>query len=173
MQKFVFFSTLFSSIIATGLLANPVKAVSQSQEPVSAINAVITKQPRAKIVNLAATSDFNTLPWTNNSQQNDSTDNINRIIGVTGLGIGTGFIGYRLYRTYNPSTPKSLADGQTNANTSLLNSLSPKLRKKLLQLVHNRETANRLLAGTKLSHANRSPNWLAEKVIYDLERDRL
>ncbi|WP_319418894.1 hypothetical protein [Pleurocapsa sp. FMAR1] len=47
--------------------------------------------------------------------------------------------------------------------------LSPQ---KLLRLVHNKQTANRLLRGTMLGHADR-PNWLAEKVIYDLERDRL
>ncbi|MEN9519191.1 MAG: hypothetical protein RLZZ381_1779, partial [Cyanobacteriota bacterium] len=69
------------------------------------------------------------------------------------------------------SVTKSLADGKTN--TLLIDRLSPKLRKKLLQLIHNRETANRLLTGTMLNHAGRSPNWLAEKVIYDLERDRL
>ncbi|NEQ27988.1 MAG: hypothetical protein F6K28_55165 [Microcoleus sp. SIO2G3] len=47
------------------------------------------------------------------------------------------------------------------------------LQRKLLRLLHNdRNAANRLLAQVKLNHPNRSANWVVEKVIYDLERDR-
>ncbi len=50
---------------------------------------------------------------------------------------------------------------------------SPKLRKKLLILLHNdSETANRLLAHTQQTNPHQSVNWAMEKVIYDLERDR-
>lgn len=59
-------------------------------------------------------------------------------------------------------------------NTLWIDRSDPKLRKKLLRLVHNdRSTANRLIAGANISHPDRSVDWLAEKVIYDLERDRL
>jgi hypothetical protein len=170
MQKFVFFPAFLTSVIVTGLFAISTKAVSSQPEKVATIDATVAYQSQYPIVNQAATDNLNTLPWLNDSQQNNSTDNINRIIGVTGLSIGTGFIGYRLYRAYQPCLANSLP--YSNANNSLLDSLSPKLRQKLLQLVHNRETANRLLTGTMLSHATRSPDWLAEKVIYDLERDR-
>ncbi|HEY9779246.1 MAG TPA: hypothetical protein V6D09_03785 [Leptolyngbyaceae cyanobacterium] len=48
-----------------------------------------------------------------------------------------------------------------------------KLRKKLMRLLHDdRETANRLLSQAKLKHPNKSVDWYADKVIYDLERDR-
>ena len=50
---------------------------------------------------------------------------------------------------------------------------SGKLRKKLMRLLHDdRETANRLLFQAKLKHPNKSVDWYADKVIYDLERDR-
>ena len=50
---------------------------------------------------------------------------------------------------------------------------SGKLRKKLMRLLHDdRETANRLLTQAKLKHPNKSVDWYADKVIYDLERDR-
>lgn len=50
---------------------------------------------------------------------------------------------------------------------------SGKLRKKLMRLLHDdRETANRLLSQAKLKHPNKSVDWYADKVIYDLERDR-
>lgn len=58
-------------------------------------------------------------------------------------------------------------------NTIQIDQTSPKLRKQLLRLLHNdRDTASRLLAQVKLQNPSRSMNWAAEKVIYDLERDR-
>jgi hypothetical protein len=58
-------------------------------------------------------------------------------------------------------------------NNLRIDAIDSKLRQKLLRLVHNdRSTANRLIAGASINHPNRSVNWLAEKVIYDLERDR-
>jgi hypothetical protein len=153
MQKSISFPAFLTAVIATGLFAIPTKAL-----------------PSQQTTNLAVTSNLNDRVWLDTARENSSTDNINRIIGITGLSIGGGFIAYRLYR-HDKASVTNLANGKTN--TLLLDRLSPKLRKKLLQLIHNRETANRLLTGTMLSHADRSPNWLAEKVIYDLERDRL
>lgn len=47
------------------------------------------------------------------------------------------------------------------------------LQNRLLSLVGNdREAAQRLLAGEKVRHPKRSDDWLFEKVIHDLERDR-
>jgi hypothetical protein len=153
MQKSISFPAFLTAVIATGLFAMPTKAF-----------------PSQQTTNLAVTSDLNDRAWLDAVRENSSTNNINKIIGITGLSIGGGFIAYRLYRADKASVT-NLTNGKTD--TLLIDRLSPKLRKKLLQLIHNRETANRLLTGTMLSHAGRSPNWLAEKVIYDLERDRL
>lgn len=171
MQKPVFFPAFLTSVIATGLFTISTKAFPSQQKPISATDAAVTYQFDEGIINLAATSDLDRFAWLDASGKNSSTDNINKIIGITGLGIGTGLVAYRVYRNYRPSSANSLP--YSNTNTVLFDRLSPKLRQKLLQLVHNRETANRLLTGTMLNHANRSPDWLAEKVIYDLERDRL
>jgi hypothetical protein len=98
-----------------------------------------------------------------------------KIVGITGLAIGTGVIGYYLTRGSKPSLINSIEainKINNNSNASLLDRVSPKLRRELLRLVHNRQTASRLLSGTLISHPDRSPNWLAEKVIYDLKRDR-
>jgi hypothetical protein len=103
-----------------------------------------------------------------------STD-LKKIVGITGLAIGTGVIGYYLTRNSKSSLVNSIgAINQINhhSNASLLDRISPKLRRELLRLVHNQQTASRLLSGTLISHPDRSPNWLAEKVIYDLKRDR-
>ncbi|NDJ17238.1 hypothetical protein [Myxacorys almedinensis] len=50
---------------------------------------------------------------------------------------------------------------------------SRSLQRKLMTLVHDdQKVANRLLYQTKLHHPERSIDWCAEKVIYDLKRDR-
>ncbi|MCJ8279015.1 MAG: hypothetical protein MJK14_03475 [Rivularia sp. ALOHA_DT_140] len=47
------------------------------------------------------------------------------------------------------------------------------MRNELLRLLGgDRRTANRLIAGIKQSHPGKSIDWVVEKVIYDLERDR-
>ena len=180
MKKLVSFSTFLTAIIASGLLAMPTRSNSIEQEGASAIASssdVTWNIPTSNIklsnetINLASISSIGDRDFLDVSNNNNSTDNINKIIGITGLGLGTGVIVYHLSRAYKPSLANSLP--HSNTDTLLLDRVSPKLRQKLLRLVHNRQTANRLLRGTMLSHADRSPNWLAEKVIYDLERDRL
>jgi hypothetical protein len=171
MQKSILFPAFLTAAIATGLFATPTKATPSQEKRVSVADAAEIYQPDERTTNLAATSNLADRTWLDTASENSSTDNLNKIIGITGLSLGAGFIAYRLNRTNKPSLTNSFPYG--NTNTLLLDRLSPKLRKKLLQLIHNRETANRLLTGTMLNHADRSPNWLAEKVIYDLERDRL
>lgn len=100
----------------------------------------------------------------------EPADDLKNLIGLTGLAIGTGIVGYHLSRAYKPS----LANLPTanKGGTISLDRVSPKLRRELLRLVHNQQTASRLLSGTSNSHPGRSANWVAEKVIYDLKRDR-
>jgi hypothetical protein len=173
MQKSISFPAFLTAAIAAGLFILPTKIVPSQEKRISVVDAGIY-QPEGQTTNLDIASNLDDRTWLNADSENSassSTDNLNKIIGVTGLSLGAGFIVYRLNRANKSSTTKSLAYG--NTDTLLLDRLSPKLRKKLLQLIHNRETANRLLTGAMFYHADRSPNWLAEKVIYDLERDRL
>lgn len=67
-----------------------------------------------------------------------------------------------------------LATKKTNKPSSTgVDQASPKLRKRLMTLLHNDEaTASRLIAQIKRNHPHQSTNWAAEKAIYDLERDR-
>ncbi|MEL6909984.1 MAG: hypothetical protein AAFO85_07230 [Cyanobacteria bacterium J06598_4] len=143
--------TLVGASIASGLMALPVKANED---------------------NLADRTFNSELIFSQNFSDNaETTDDFNKIVGLTGLAIGTGVIGYHLSRADKPSLVNSIP-APNRQSTSLLDRLSPKLRRELLRLVHNRQTASRLLAGTLTSHPGRSPNWVAEKVIYDLKRDR-
>ena len=107
-----------------------------------------------------------------NSYNNEPSDNFKNIVGLTGLAIGTGVVGYHVSKAYKPSFANSLPTANNVSSTALLTRVSPKLRRELLRLVHNQQTANRLMNGTANSHPGRSANWVAEKVIYDLKRDR-
>ena len=150
-------TTLIGTSIASSLVALPVRANEDN---------LVNKTTNAELTlsqNFYDYSDRPTYP--------ESTDELKKIVGITGLAIGTGVIGWHLTRAYQPSLVNSIPTINNN-NSSLLDRVSPKLRQQLLRLVHNRQTANRLLSGTLTNHPGRSPNWLAEKVIYDLQRDR-
>ena len=53
-----------------------------------------------------------------------------------------------------------------------INKTKYRLQKKLLSLVKSPETAKRLFLNIQTKYPERSANWLLEKIIYDLERDR-
>lgn len=65
------------------------------------------------------------------------------------------------------------AAGQTEPNSALLGQTNRSLQRKLLLLLHeDRSAANRLLKQAYLKYPGKTANWCAEKVIYDLQRDR-
>lgn len=53
-----------------------------------------------------------------------------------------------------------------------INQAKSRLQKKLLSLVKSPETAKSLFLNIQTKYPERSANWLLEKIIYDLERDR-
>ncbi|HHP7231061.1 MAG TPA: hypothetical protein ACFCUY_09400 [Xenococcaceae cyanobacterium] len=150
-------TTLISTSLASSLVGLPVRANEANLSPETSNAELILSQ--------------NYSTYSDRPNRSQSADDLKNIVGITGLAIGTGVIGWHLTRADKPSLVNSLGTNR-NHNASLLDSISPKLRQELLRLVHNRQTANRLLAGTSTSHPGRSANWLAEKVIYDLKRDR-
>ncbi|MDJ0634578.1 MAG: hypothetical protein QNJ34_15425 [Xenococcaceae cyanobacterium MO_188.B29] len=152
-------TTLISTSIVSSLMALPVRAnednlVNESND-----------------LELTLSQNFSYRDYRDRSRYPEPTDDFKKIVGITGLAVGTGVIAWHLNRAYKPSLVNSVPT-ISNHNASLLDRVSPKLRRELLRLVHNQQTANRLLSGTLTSHPGRSPNWLAEKVIYDLKRDR-
>ncbi|MGF1480154.1 MAG: hypothetical protein ACFB4I_11785 [Cyanophyceae cyanobacterium] len=149
-------TTLIGTSIASTIMALPVRAEE------SRVN-----KPLSAELTLGQNSDF----FSDRPNNGELSDEVKTIVGVTGLAIGTGVIGWHLTRAYKPSFVNAVPAVNRN-QASLLDRVSPHLRRDLLRLVHNPQTANRLLSGTLISHPDRSPNWVAEKVIYDLRRDR-
>ncbi|MFM2311691.1 MAG: hypothetical protein RLZZ04_967 [Cyanobacteriota bacterium] len=105
-----------------------------------------------------------------NNNQGSAEENLTKILVLAGLISGGGIIGWQLSRQ-RPSRRLSPSFGKTSSK-ALIDRVSPKLRRQLLRLINDPKTANRLLIGIHQHHRDRDPDWLAEKVIYDLRRGR-
>ena len=145
-------TTLIGTGIAASLVASPVRAGEDTL-------AQLHNEPE----------NLSQISYGNGYSNNEPSDNLKNLVGLTGLAIGVGVVGYHVGKAYKPSLANV---PNINSNASLLTRVSPKLRRELLRLVHNQATADRLMNGTSISHPGRSANWVAEKVIYDLKRDR-
>ena len=148
--------TCMVMMLATSAIALPVRSSAAELETKIASTELLFNQT------------FDSRDISGNGQE---TDDFQQILGIMGLTMGIGAIAWQLRRAYKPSFANSFAKTSQH-HVSLLARVNPKLRRELLRLVNNQQTANRLLSGTLSRHPNRSPNWLAEKVIYDLKRDR-
>ncbi len=73
-------------------------------------------------------------------------------------------------RPSRPSRPSSFRQSSPTAN---FDQVSHSLQAKLLRLLHDdRGAARRLFSYASLKYPGKAANWYAEKIIYDLERDR-
>ena len=92
-----------------------------------------------------------------------------KLLALAAVGVSSTVVIWGLNRQNKPLSPKSALQETKN----LIEQANPRLRQELLRLVGgDRQTANRLIAGVKQSHPEKSINWAVEKAIYDLERDR-
>lgn len=99
------------------------------------------------------------------------------VLGLTALGIAA--VGAALNaKSSNFSKLSSIpshfnSKSIASSGTIEIDQASRRLQKKLLRLLHDdRDTANRLLSQAQRKNPNRSADWYADKVIYDLQRDR-
>lgn len=107
------------------------------------------------------------------SRNGSKPDNLTEILIFTGLISVVGFAGWQISRkSYSGKSRKSNYLNIKSSKKALIDKVSPKLRRQLLRLINDPRTANRLLMGIQKHHADRNPDWLAEKAIYDLRRGR-
>jgi hypothetical protein len=84
---------------------------------------------------------------------------------IGGLGLGILGLAWKSTQQSSVAGPARLGRTAAGANRSL--------QRQLLSLLHNdAQAAERLIRQTQVNHPNRSIDWCAEKVIYDLQRDR-
>jgi hypothetical protein len=105
-----------------------------------------------------------------NQNGENAQENLTKILILAGLVSGVSIIGWQLSRQRQSGRSRLLL-GKTSQK-ALIDRVSPKLRRQLLRLINDPQTANRLLMGIHQHHRDRDPDWLAEKVIYDLRRGR-
>ncbi len=85
--------------------------------------------------------------------------------GSAAIGLGLSAVVDRQRRS-QPSRPPRLHDVS-------LDRVSRPLRQKLVRSLHDDQaTARRLFTQAQFKYPGKTPDWYAEKVIYDLERDR-
>ena len=103
-------------------------------------------------------------------EQTPRNENLIKILILGGLASIVGTIGWQMSR--QGSTRTTVPKLGKSRNKALIDRVSPKLRRQLLRLINDPKTANRLLMGIQQHNRDRDPDWLAEKVIYDLRRGR-
>ncbi|KST65174.1 hypothetical protein [Mastigocoleus testarum] len=114
-------------------------------------------------------SDVSQIITQTNSGNPNSLGNLSRILTIGLVGAGSAGLIWRI----NKGNKSLNANINSSNYGSWIDRASPPLRKRLLKLLYNdRRTANRLIAGANITNPGRSVNWLTEKVIYELERDR-
>lgn len=104
----------------------------------------------------------------NNTSQ--SKNDYSKIIFFLGL-ISAGALLWYWMQSRRGSI-SSFTPSNHNSDTQLLDRVSPKLRRQLLRQINDPKTINRLLIGIQQNNPDRSPNWIAEKAIYDFRRGR-
>ena len=152
MKKTVFISTFVSLLLTSGSIGSP----------------TIAFQPKNISVNNSNLIAQNNGVRLNNSN-GESQDNQTKIIFLLAL-VATGALFWYLFQSRQSSQP--VLQQKLDSNTALIDRVSPKLRRELLRLINDPKTVNRLLMGIYKNNSDRSPNWLAEKAIYDLKRGR-
>ena len=105
-----------------------------------------------------------------NNFRDRSENDRSKLVLFIGL-IATGFLFWYLSQSRKGNNT-NFQPLNSKSSTPLLDRVNPKLRRQLLRLINDPKTANRLLVGIQKNNGNRSPNWLAEKAIYDLRRGR-
>ena len=128
-------TTLIGTGIASGLISLPARASEDN---------LVGKTTKGELI-LSQNFDYSDYQVSRRHASNNTepANNFKNIVGLTGLAIGTGVIGWQITRAYKPSLVNSIP--ANNNSASILDRVSPKLRRELLRLVHNRQTANRLL----------------------------
>jgi len=145
----------FSWIMFSSYLATPM--IAQETEIMFADSNIILSDRNNLAVNIA---------------NDPAKDKLVKTLIILGLVSVVGFVGWHLSHQGNAPVSDLMKKGQKNGKKTLIDQVNPKLRRKLLRLVNDPKTANRLLMGIHKHNRDRSANWLAEKAIYDLRRGR-
>lgn len=164
-------AAIVSTQVTSSLLATQAFAANHLVQA-STSKLVVTDETPTDITN-ARTSILVADSTTNTPEVAEKVGSTGIILGLAAVGGGAVGVILSARKAKNPFQPSSGLSPQSKENTIRLDQASRELQKKLMRLLHDdRDTANRLLSQVKMKNPDKSINWCAEKVIYDLERDR-
>ncbi|MEA5597515.1 hypothetical protein [Rivularia sp. UHCC 0363] len=157
------------AIVSTGILSSLL--ISLRVAPAFGQTESISNVREERTLPVQDNSNYQPVVFTADASAENVGDKIAEnatILGLAAIGAGTAGVILSLNRQNKPLSSQS---GHQQRNS--IDQANPRLRKELLRLVGgDSRTANRLVAGVKKNHPEKSINWTLEKVIYDLERDR-
>ncbi|MBF2064893.1 MAG: hypothetical protein IGS39_10805 [Calothrix sp. C42_A2020_038] len=117
--------------------------------------------------------EFNTITTSREAEQNSPAALILAAAAIGGLTFGVWQVKKGSNQTGTSYSRYNFQHQDQGQNTLTIDQINGKLRTQLLSLLHRDiPAANRLLTQAKFKYPNRTTNWYAEKVIYDLTRDR-
>jgi hypothetical protein len=128
------------------------------------------------VASLLTTLSLNTTPVReanlNSTRESEQASQIGLILSAAAIvGLGVGALQANKGNKAGASYPQ-YQQQKTNGIITI-DQVNSKLRAQLLTLLHRDIPGiNRLLNQAKFKYPNRTNNWYAEKVIYDLTRDR-
>jgi hypothetical protein len=99
------------------------------------------------------------------------------VAGAAAIGLGLSAIDSRnrsaRFSTGSKTAGSKKAVRSVSGSVTSVDQTSRKLQRRLMSLLHDdRGAANRLMAQVELKYPGKHADWYAEKVIYDLTRDR-
>ncbi|MEM1393232.1 MAG: hypothetical protein AAF316_03980 [Cyanobacteria bacterium P01_A01_bin.80] len=154
---------IVSSLLSLSLRAAPAFGKVENSTSNTRQERILPVQDNSKYQPVAYTADVSS------ENVGDRMGNNGKTLVLAAIGVGAAGVIWGLKRQNKRLSPQSL----NRKDDISIEQANPRLRKELLRLVGgDRRTANRLIAGIKHSHPGKSINWVVEKVIYDLERDR-
>ncbi|WP_414623066.1 hypothetical protein [Calothrix sp. CCY 0018] len=159
------------AIVSTGIVSSLLISL-RAAPAFGKVENLISNVRQERTLPVQNNSEFQPVIYTADASSDNAGNQIGdntTILGLAAIGAGTAGLIWSFNRQNSTLTPQS---ANQHGNISI-EQANPRLRKDLLRLVGgDSRTANRLVAGIKQSHPDKSINWTVEKVIYDLERDR-
>ncbi|AFY53567.1 hypothetical protein Riv7116_0992 [Rivularia sp. PCC 7116] len=160
------------AIVSTGIVSSLLTLSLRVAPAFGKVESSISNVPQERTLPLQNNSKFQPVVFTadvsSENVGNQISDNTT-ILGLAAIGAGSAGLIWSL-KLRNKTLSAQYGSRRKDVSIEKAN---PRLRKELLRLVGgDSRTANRLVAGIKQSHPGKSINWVVEKVIYDLERDR-
>lgn len=179
MLKFATLGAALAAIFANPINSNQLAALPKTEQQLQPAIASKLVASEASLNLTSSQTAFRTSERINAAQTEARSNPTALVLGLAIGGVGAVAIAAGVKNAKSmvssPTYPSSSLNFRPSSQTGTVRveQVSRKLRQRLMLLLHeDRDAANRLLSRVKLNNPHRSVDWCADKVIYDLKRDR-